>query len=400
MTHRPRGVKLSPTPAYIVKERFFVRRLRSMHAGNSGGKAKVHPLAWIVRASALAYGLTGIMACDAPPPAQNAEVADQGIFGGVRDDDATAKSAVVALRIKRANNYELCSGALIAPNVVLTARHCVARIVSESVSCTEDGTSSKGVEHFTDDELPADIGIFLGAAPSFSKPPVALGRSIIASDTKVLCNADIAILVLDRKIENVEPLALRMTANARVGESIRAVGYGANDAKTPMGTRFRREQVPVLAVGKGISESSTRLGEHEFEVGKSICEGDSGGPAISELTGAVIGIVSRGGECSDDFGHVYTSPAGFKALFDRAFADVGGAPLLEQNTPPENVAWDPTEAPEAKTPPPNDQAPPQEGCSTAPHGSAGGGGILLALALVAVTITRRSARTSRCRTTV
>jgi hypothetical protein len=371
-----------------------------MCPGNSAGNAKFHRIAWIARASALAIGLTGVTACGGEEPAQSSSAAekDEDIFGGVRDDDGTSKSAVVALRIKRANNYELCSGALIAPNVVLTARHCVARILTDSVSCTEEGTSSRGMEHFTEDEAPDAIGIFLGTAPAFTKTPVAVGKSIIAPPGKILCNADIALLVIDKPITNVEPLALRMTANARRGESIRAVGYGANDAKTPMGTRFRRDQVPVLAVGKGISDSATRLGVNEFEVGKSICEGDSGGPAISELTGAVIGIVSRGGDCGDDFGHVYTSPSGFQDLFDRAFAEAGGQPLLELNTPPENVEADPTEAPNAS--PPKDQAPPPSGCSAAPsaaraHASGGASfaaAALVALGLVATRTRRRKTR--------
>jgi hypothetical protein len=279
---------------------------------------------------------------------------------------------------------------LLSPNVVLTARHCVARILTDSISCTENGTSSRGVEHFTEDELPENIGVFLGTSPSFSKTPVSVGKSIIAPPGHVLCNADIAFLVLDKPIENVAPMSLRMTANARIGESIRAVGYGANDAKTPMGTRFRREQVPVLAVGKGISNSATRLGEHEFEVGRSICEGDSGGPAISEATGSVIGVVSRGGECGDDFGHVYTSTAGFKELLDQAFAQAGGQPLLEQNTPPENVEADPTESPGGGgAGAPKDQAPPQGGCTTSPTNGCANGTLLFGIVAMLVLSRRR-----------
>lgn len=368
--------------------------------GNSVGKGKAHRITWIGRASVAAVGLTAVAACGEQEAAQsNAVAADNDIFGGVRDDDASSRSAVVALRIKRANNYELCSGALIAPNVVITARHCVAQILTTSVTCDEDGKSKYGMQHFTGDEPAANIGVFLGAAPAFTKSPVAVGKSIVAPAGDVLCNADIAIVVLDRPVGDVTPFAMRLAANARIGESIRAVGYGANDAKTPMGTRFRREQVPVLAVGKGISKSSTRLGPNEFEVGKSICEGDSGGPAISELTGSVIGVVSRGGECGDDYGHVYTATAGFKDLFDRAFAEAGGAPVLEQNTPPENVEAEPklSSSGGAGAGGPKDRAPPPSGCSAAPSPSGGNANATLLLGVAATLVLSRRSSKPRAR---
>jgi secreted trypsin-like serine protease len=79
-----------------------------------------------------------------------------------------------------------------------------------------------------------------------------------------------------------------------------------------------------------VSASNTPLGAHEFEVGKSICRGDSGGPAISEETGAVIGVVSRGGSCDEDFGHIYTTTAGFPDLFGDAFKLADAEPTLEK----------------------------------------------------------------------
>jgi hypothetical protein len=74
------------------------------------------------------------------------------------------------------------------------------------------------------------------------------------------------------------------------------VGYGQNDQGSPTGTRFRRDDVPVLALRAGVSASGTALGASEIELGESTCEGDSGGPAISETTGAIVGVASRSGE--------------------------------------------------------------------------------------------------------
>jgi hypothetical protein len=41
---------------------------------------------------------------------------------------------------------------------------------------------------------------------------------------------------------------------------VRAVGFGQNDQNAPVGTRFRKDGLSVLAVGAGVSASGTALG--------------------------------------------------------------------------------------------------------------------------------------------
>ncbi len=250
------------------------------------------------------------------------------IFGGAKDDDGDAIPGVVALRVGTGTTFELCSGALIAPNVVLTARHCVTKNATSSVACDENGHSANG-PHVTADEEPSTIGVYIGSSPSFAKAAVARGRAIVSPTGPYLCDSDIALVVLDAPITAIAPLAVRVHTAARKGEVIRSIGYGQNDESSPIGTRFRKTGVEVLAQGKGVSPSKTPLGMHEFEVGKSICQGDSGGPAISEETGAVIGVVSRGGGCDDDFGHIYTTTAGFDQMFADGFALASATPTDE-----------------------------------------------------------------------
>lgn len=254
------------------------------------------------------------------------------IFGGAKDDDSDAIPGVVALRVGTGTTFELCSGALIAPNVVLTARHCVTKNATTSVACDENGHSANG-PHVTADEEPATIAVYTGSSPSFAKPGVSKGRAIVSPTGPYLCDSDIALVVLDTPITDVVPLPVRIHATARKGEVIRSTGYGQNDESSPIGTRFRKTGVEVLAQGKAVSASKTPLGTHEFEVGKSICQGDSGGPAISEETGAVIGVVSRGGGCDDDFGHIYTTTAGFDQMFADGFALAGATPTDEVGDP-------------------------------------------------------------------
>jgi hypothetical protein len=254
--------------------------------------------------------------------------AETSIFGGARDDDNQSISSVVALKVGIHGAFELCSAALIAPNVLLTARHCVAKTLTTSVACDENGRSANGA-HIAGDRDPSELAVYVGASPSFREKPDAIGMAVVGPSTDELCDSDIALVVLDRMIASVKPLSVRLHAGVTPKERVRSVGYGQNDNRVPVGTRLRKDGVEILAMGRGVSPSRTALGAHEFEVGRSICQGDSGGPAIDEDTGAVVGVVSRGGQCDDDFGHIYTTTAGWSALFDRAFAIAGGTPTVE-----------------------------------------------------------------------
>jgi hypothetical protein len=287
--------------------------------------------------------LVASVSCGATPTSSSSESlrsTAEPIYGGEIDDDGAQSGAVVAVEIL-AGSTVLCSGSLVAPNVVLTARHCVSTVLSESITCDESGASG-GVAQLGADVDAATIEVFTGSAPNLEGAPAAHGAAIFHTTSDVLCNGDLALVVLDTPITDVIPLAVRLSSSMTKGEAIRAVGYGENDRGAPAGTRFRKDGIDVLAVGETVSASMTPLGTNEFEVGLSICQGDSGGAAISETTGALVGVVSRGGSCTDDFGHVMTSLAGFESVFQQAFAMAGGAPVLEapQPTPDAGAAAD------------------------------------------------------------
>ena len=259
-----------------------------------------------------------------------ASTTDPSIFGGAKDDDSDAIPGVVALRVGSGTTFELCSGALIAPNVVLTARHCVTKNATTSVACDENGSSANGPprRRRTRSRRPSAS---TSARRRASRSPASPRPRHRRADRPVpLRFGHRARRARRRRSPTSLPLAVRIHARRAQGRD------------DPLG-RLRPERPELAhryALPQGRRRTSSRrarrsppsktpLGTHEFEVGKSICQGDSGGPAISEETGAVIGVVSRGGGCDDDFGHIYTTTAGFDQMFADAFALAGATPTDE-----------------------------------------------------------------------
>jgi hypothetical protein len=272
------------------------------------------------------------------------ETSQSAIYGGLKDDGSD--DAVVALRVGDASNYRLCTGALIAPNVVLTARHCTSIPATETIGCNAAGQSTNGVQ-FLADNAPSDIHVYVGVSPIMTATPRANGSRVFRPTSSALCNTDIALVVLDQKIDGITPLRVRLSGGVAVGEIIRSVGYGENDQNYTSGVRYKRDDVAVMALGAGVMKDGTVLGSGELEIGRATCQGDSGGPGISAQTGAIIGVASRGVSCTMEYGHVYMRAAAMRALFDDAFAVAGGAPLEEVGGP---VSSNPNDPPSTSTP--------------------------------------------------
>ena len=356
-------------------------------AGSSGA-ARIErwgAISVVAIASALATGCAGEQRQDEeePPPSSHGRALDGTVgptlYGGSLD---AHDEAVVALEMNLPDgSKELCSGALISANVVVTARHCVTPTLTKKVVCSEHGTSNNG-NHFGADAPPESINVYLGAQAKLDASPDAKGKAIVHDDAKVVCDHDVAFLVLDRALANVTPYVIRTGGGVDAAEHVNLVGYGKNDVGAALGTRLHKLDVPVLAIGAGTSASKTALGAHEFEVGTGSCGGDSGGPAFSAETGAIIGVVSRGGSCTDDFGHVFVETRGTGNLLERAFESAGGAPTTEEGP------QDPVDP--AATP----GAPHAGGCSAAPSRSSGGAGFAGLAMIGGLAIIRRRRRAS------
>lgn len=233
-----------------------------------------------------------------------------------------ASSAVVAIATTMPDNpshLTLCSGALVGPNLVLTARHCVSRAVTATPSCDARGQSHNG-DHLAEDVDPASIAVYMGTQvrPDVDVPVARAVRTLHPAG-RVLCDADIAYIVLDRPIPNATILSMRMHSPVEAGDYIVPVGFGGGTANV-VGRKVARAKSEVLAIGPSANVATGAvLGPREFEVDNATCRGDSGGPAIDAATGEVVGVVSRGGSCSAHGNHVYTRIDVYKKLTQAAF---------------------------------------------------------------------------------
>lgn len=347
----------------------------------------------------LVFGIAAasmLLACGADPTDAEDDyaVVSEAIAGGeLSDAEDDAVVFVVSHQFDLPSTH--CTGTLIATNLLVTALHCVSHYLVDALfRCNADGTLEPqdpggGVLGAVVD--PEMIEVRVGVTPS--EDPDAFGARVFTTGSTQICRNDLALVLLDRELDR-EPRALRWDAPVPVGEAVTAIGYGATGVSGPI-ARFRRDGLRVLASGPDSNdEVSGTAAPRTFMVGQGPCHGDSGGPAVAESTGAIVGVYSllTTDSCTAlGTRNVFTKVAPFRDLLADAFEAAGAAPVVE-------VLPEPEPDPPPETPPGVDplggsgsRDDPGCACRFGPARPAGANGLLVAIlaALAVACLARR-----------
>lgn len=201
----------------------------------------------------------------------------------------------------------VCSGTLIASNLVLTARHCVVP--------PSDDTSVTCSDVFGDNVAPSALQVT--TEPNLYRAKLAYPvREIIVPENKAFCGNDIALVILARPVPNRDatpaiPVVQFKLTDRRISGTITALGYGiTTPTASDSGQRRIRQNIPLLCIpGSKIRDCTGDLARFsddpaEFVSGGYVCSGDSGSGAFDQATFGkgtpfVLGALSRGPDSKD-----------------------------------------------------------------------------------------------------
>lgn len=292
----------------------------------------------------------------------------RAIIGGNAIDAATHPTAGAILGMAQSQFGPIggfvCSGTLIARDVVLTAGHClegppadVAESFDLYFSLSADVTAygqGGGPQQPPDFALPARTvrAARLISHPGWQGteawgqiPPSGLGSY-----------DDIALLILEEPFDEVTPSPILRPAQAGAlapGAPLTIVGYGNT---TPQQSQQSTAGVKYLATSELIE-----VGDDSLRVGDGLptpqkCNGDSGGPSFLQVEGAyrVVGLTNRGWDgqnttCED--GGIDVRVDVYASWIDEVIAEHSGSTPPE--TPPESTPPETT----PPSPPPNPNNP-------------------------------------------
>jgi hypothetical protein len=228
-----------------------------------------------------------MLACGSYPPGEALGEHRASIVGGepsTEDQDAT-------VLMVRGGFISWCTAFVVSPNLLMTARHCLYTALLGEDRTTLCGTQYRDTPVVSAWD-PESFSVFVGKERPL-KDAVAHGTHVYSGSDLDLCKNDVALLEVDPPLA-VKPLALRLDGPPALGEACTLVGWGVTAENERLADQRQQREVVVEALGPSNyappGGPARALEASTFAGTEAGCPGDSGGPLISQQTGAVIGV--------------------------------------------------------------------------------------------------------------
>lgn len=247
---------------------------------------------------------SSVVACEGPSESAR-EAGSVGKSASAIQEGTIDSKAAHNFAVGIASRYgAICSGTLIAPNLVLTARHCVVPIdpsASPAVTC-DDNFPTKNA-------APSSLFVTTSSRLRSSQAKFYTVKAINTPKETGFCGNDIALVTLDENISASEaepaiPVVQFSMTDEKIGKKIVALGYGnTSPTAEDSGTRRIHEGIGIECVPDDKSYSCKGLyrsdSDREFITEGYVCSGDSGGGAFEQESFSngkpyVLGALSRG----------------------------------------------------------------------------------------------------------
>lgn len=202
------------------------------------------------------------------------------VIGG---SEAAEGSLPYQVSIQNTFGEHACGGAIIAPEWILTAAHCL--------------------------EFPKHMLIVVTGTINWTKP----NATYTIKDTKVHClhnqpmyHNDIALLQLDKPIvynERTQPIALATSNALTEGDNLLLSGWGSTKVWGRSPEMLHQVTLKYMEHNKCLTKvkNSAWLGEGHIctdtSNGEGSCHGDSGGPLV-DTNNKLVGVVNWGEPCA------------------------------------------------------------------------------------------------------
>jgi hypothetical protein len=248
---------------------------------------------WLRLALCALAPLAGCGPVSAPGEATSTD--QSAIQDGAVDTTHTFAVGIAQLSKLQVGQIAFCSGVLLAPNLVATARHCVANLASPEIFCATSNFGSV---------VPAnDVLVTTDTTISPNGNLLGVSSIIVPSGPNQtgVCGNDIALLILDGSIklpQYVTPVFNPpMTDSSAYSTNVTAIGYGVSspvdEAGSTAGERRIKENIKLSCISNDpnfvdclqSANASQVLSAGEFVSGDaSTCDGDSGSGAYDQAS--------------------------------------------------------------------------------------------------------------------